>query len=82
LGDALYVGAVFITEGRVRQQILDGDQTLGFEHLGAGRSNAFDVLERGGSVQRGGFLRVQVPVYNGARKFRAELAEGAACAYF
>ena len=66
LRDGLDVGAVLVAEGRVGQQILDGDQTFGFEHLGAGGSDAFDVLERSGSVQRGKLLGVQVPVYNGA----------------
>ena len=50
LRDGLDVGSILVPEGRVGEQILHGDQTFGLEHLGARRSNAFDVLERSGSV--------------------------------
>ncbi len=65
LRDGLDVGAVFVAKWRVGQQILNRDQPLGFEHLGARGTNAFDELERSGSIQRRKPLRVQVPVYNG-----------------
>jgi len=59
--------AVFVAERSVGEQILHRDQAFGFEHLGAGRPNAFHVFERGGSVQLRG-AGLQVPVYNGTQE--------------
>src|SRR5665213_51668 len=74
LSDGFDVAAVFIAEGSVGEKILNGDQTFAFKHPGARGSDAFDELERCGSVQRGDFLRLQVPVYNGDQKVAGNTA--------
>ena len=50
LRDGLDVGAIFVAERRVGQQIFHRNQAFGLEHLGARGPNAFHVFERSGSV--------------------------------
>ena len=67
LGDGLHVAAVFVAEGDVAEQVLDGGETLGLEHGGARRADAFDVSEGGGEVHRRG-QRLLHLVYNAVVK--------------
>ncbi len=53
LGDRFHVAPVLVAEGHVAEQVLDGDQALGFEHGCPPRADAFDVSKRGGELHRG-----------------------------
>ncbi len=51
LRDGLDVGAVFVAEGSVGQQILDREQRFRLEHLRASRSDALYILKWSGEIQ-------------------------------
>ena len=53
LRHGLHVAAVFVAERHVSEQVLDGDQALGFQHRGARRADSFDVGEWGIEIHDG-----------------------------
>ena len=59
LGDGLHVAAILVAEGDVAQQVFDGDKTFALQQGRTGRTDSFDVGERGGEVHA-----VSNPVYN------------------
>src|SRR5579871_3679415 len=52
LRNGLNVGAIFVAEWRVAEQVFDSTQTFGFEHFRARGSDALQEFQWSGSVQR------------------------------
>ena len=51
LRDGLDVGAVFVAERRVGEQVLHREQRFALEHLRARRADAFHILQWSGEIQ-------------------------------
>ena len=50
-GDGARVQPVFVTEGEIMQQVVDGVDALARQHLGQTRADAFHILHGSGGIE-------------------------------